>query len=150
MATTTTAFTACDYVLNLDDSVGTPQDISGSSSNVDVNFDNKIGEFRTFGTEWMQRMQCGKDASFKIKGIATQGANEIKDLIETWYFDDLPGPRTFSLAQPSNDAGVGNYIYSAEVFLKSYKFSGDATSADPVMYDIELVPTGQVTRTLIP
>jgi hypothetical protein len=146
MAATTTAFTACDWVVELDDDLGALTDISGSTSTVDVNFDNKIGEFRVFGTEWMTRVQCGKDASFKIKGIATTGASEIRELIEEWFFDGT-GARTLTLSSPSDAAG--GVSYTAEVLLKSFKFSGDAASADPVMYDIELTPTGAVNRAVI-
>ncbi len=147
MAATTTAFTACDWVLELDDDANALQDISGSSTTVDVNFDNQIGEFRPFGTQWKTRTQCGKDASFKVKGIATTAANEIRDLVEDWYFNGS-GPRTFRLSSPAGDPT--NVRYFAECFLKSFKFSGDAGSADPVMYDIELVPTGEVFREIIP
>ncbi len=146
MTATTTAFTACDGVLRLDDNTNTLQDISGSSSNVDMNFENKIGEFKPFGTQWFTRVQCGKDASFSLKGIATIAANEIRDLIEAWYFTGS-GARTFQVNFP--DENPGSYRYTAEVFLKSFKFSGDPGSADPIMYDIEFTPTGAVTRAII-
>lgn len=146
MPATTTAFTACDAVLRLDDATNSLRDISGSSSTTEVNFDNKIGEFRVFGTEWTTRVQCGKDASFKIKGVATTGANEIREIIEAWFFDGS-GARTFQLNSP--DENAGSYRYTAEVFLKSFKFSADPKSADPLMYDIELVPTNDVIRTVL-
>lgn len=146
MPETTTAFTACDWTLELDDDTNTLRDISGSSSNCDVNFDHKTGEFRVFGSEWMKRIQCGKDASFKIKGVATTAANEIRDLVEDWFFSGS-GLRTFRLSSPGNT--VGNKRYVAEVFLKSFKFSGDPSSADPVIYEIELAPDGQVTLEVI-
>ena len=64
MADTTTAFTACDVVVELDDASGTLRDISGSTSKVEANFDNNIGEFRTLGgSQWKNRIQCGKDVS---------------------------------------------------------------------------------------
>jgi hypothetical protein len=147
MAATTTAFTACDWVLELADETDTLQDVSGSSTTCDVNLDNQIGEFRPFGTQWKTRTQCGKDASFKIKGIATTAANEIRDLIKNWYFNGS-GPRRFRLSEPGGNPGDERYL--ATCFLKSYKFSGDANSADPVMYDIELVPTGEVELEVIP
>lgn len=147
MPATTTAFTACDWKIEIDDSGGTLQDVSGSSSTLDANFDNDIGEFRVFGSEWKNRIQCGKDASFKLKGIATSGANEIRDLIENWFFSGS-GLRSFQFSSPGGNSG--DIVYAAEVVLKTFKFSGDASSADPVMYDIELAPSGPVTRTVIP
>lgn len=146
MTTTSTAFTACDSVIKLDNEVNTLVDISGSSSNVDINFDNKIGEFRVFGDEYIQRMQCGKDSSVTIKGIATTAASEIRDLIEDWYFSGN-GKRTFQLNMPSE--AVGSTRYQVETLLKSFSFSADSSAAEPVMYSIELAPVGQVTRTIL-
>jgi hypothetical protein len=147
MVTTTTAFTACDAVIELDNGAGTLTDISGSSNSVDVNFDNQIGEFRVFGTQWMSRVQCGKDATISIKGIATTATDEIRDIIENWFFTDSNTSRTFNLSMPGNS--VGDILYACEVVLSSWKFSGDSSSADPVMYDIELLPNGAVTRSVI-
>lgn len=146
MSATTTAFTACDAVLFLDNASGTPVDISGSTNTVDANFDNKLGEFKPFGTQWPIRVTCGKDASFTIKGVATTAIGEIRDLVENWFFNGS-GARTFTFSLPDNNSG--DVTYSAEVLLKSFKFSGDASSADPIMYDIELTPSGAVTRTVI-
>lgn len=145
MADTTTAFTACDVVVELDDASGTLRDISGSTSKVEANFDNNIGEFRTLGgSQWKNRIQCGKDASFKLTGIASTTANEIRDIIETWFISGS-GLRTFRFAQPAGTAGSKRY--AAECVLKSYKFSDDAADANPVMYEVELLPSGSVTLT---
>jgi hypothetical protein len=147
MPSTTTAFTACDWVLELDNDLGTLTDVSTSSSKVDTNFDNQVGEFRTFGSQWKSRLVCGKDASFKLTGVASTADGELRDLIETWYFEGSDAPRTFKLSAPGDS--VGDVSYTAEVVLKTFKFGGDASSADPVMYDIELLPTGEVVREVI-
>lgn len=146
MPTTSTAITACDAVLRLDDSTGTLVEISGSTNKIDMNFDNKIGEFRTFGEDWMTRIQCGKDASFTIQGIATTTVDEIRDLIEDWFFAGY-GARTLQVNLPSEAAGSNRYV--AEVVLKTFSFSAESDSADPIMYSIELAPSGQVTRTTL-
>lgn len=146
MATTSTAFTACDAVLKLANDVAVLVNISGSTSNVDVNFDNKIGEFRVFGDQFTQRIACGKDSSITIKGIATTGAGEIRDLIENWFFNGS-GKRTFQLNMPSEAAG--SIRYQVSVLLKTFSFSGDAGAPEPVMYNIELACVGAATRTVI-
>jgi len=51
MALTTTAINACDVAIWLDDDSAAPQDISGSSNEIDLNFDNKIGEVFAFGSQ---------------------------------------------------------------------------------------------------
>lgn len=145
MPPTSSAFTACDAVIELSD--GTVlQDISGSTNTVDANFENQIGEFRVFGTQWKQRIQCGKDASFSIKGVATTGVAEIREIIDEWFFQGS-GPRDFQFSAEGDSAG--DVRYSASVVLKSYKFGLDSGSADPVMYSIELAPNGEVTREII-
>lgn len=146
MPPTSTAFTACDAVIELGDASNVLQDISGSTNNLDANFENQIGEFRVFGTQWKMRIQCGKDATFSIKGVATTGVNEIRELIDEWYFSGS-GPRDFQFSVEGDSAG--DIRYSASVVLKTYKFSADASSADPVMYNIELAPNGEVTREII-
>ena len=142
MAATTTAFTACDALVEIDNSGGTLTDISGSSNALSVNFDRPIGEFKVFGTDWKSRVQCGKDASYTLKGIATTTATEISDLINDWFFNGS-GPRSFRFSLP--DGTVGNDQYDCEVLLVSYSFDLDGGSADPIIYSIELVPTGAVT-----
>lgn len=145
MPVTSTAFTACDAVIELSDGVAL-RDISGSMNTVDANFENQIGEFRVFGSQWKQRIQCGKDASFTIKGVATTGANEIREIIEEWFFSGS-GPRAFQFS--AEGTSVGDVRYSAQVVLKNFKFNLDAGSSDPVMFDIELSPNGEVIREII-
>jgi hypothetical protein len=147
MADTATAFTACDVVVELDDAGGTLRDISGSSAKVEANFDNNIGEFRTLGgSQWKNRIQCGKEASFKVTGIASTGTNEIRDIILAWFFSGS-GLRTFRFAEPAGTAGSKRF--AAECVLKSFKFSDDASDANPVAYEVELLPSGAVTMTAL-
>lgn len=147
MPATTSAFTACDTVIKLDDELGVAQDISGSSNSLDVTFERKTGEFRVFGTEWMTRIQCGKDASFKLKAIGTAAVGEVRSLITNWFFAGS-GARELVFDEPNGS--TGSYRYTAQVFLKSHKFTLDAGSENPVMYELEFVPTGEVIRTILP
>lgn len=146
MAATTTSFTACNAVMRLDNNAGTLQDISGNSSSVSMSFDNKIGEYRVFGNQYVQRIQCGKDASVTINGVATTTANEIRDVVESWYFSGS-GLRTFQLNMP--DESTGSKRYQVETVLKNFQFDGDASAAEPVMYKIELAIAGAVAYTTL-
>lgn len=148
MASTTTAFVANDIVVKLANAAGTLKDISGSSNKFSPNFDNVHGEFKPFGTEWYEYLQSGKKASISIRAIASETADEVRDLIEAWYFDESDlEPRAIEWYVP--DDGAGSYKYSCNVLLKNFKFDGDSQTADPVMYEIELQPTGTITRALI-
>jgi len=145
MADTTTAFTACDVVAELDDASGVLRDISGSTNKIEADFKNNIGEFRTRGgSQWKNRIQCGKDASVKLTGIASTAVNEIRDIILNWFFNGS-GLRTFRWAEPAGTAGSKRF--SGEFVLDSFKFSDDASEANPVLYEVSLLPSGAITMT---
>ena len=147
MADTTTAFTACDAVIELRDIGGVLRDISGSTNKIETTFENKIGEFRTLGgSQWPNRLQCGKDATFKVTGIASTAVNEIKDIIEDWFFNGS-GLRTLRFAQPAGTSGSKRY--SGEVVLVDFKFSDDAADPNPVMFEINFKPSGAFVRNTI-
>jgi hypothetical protein len=145
MADTTTAFTACDVVAELDDASGVLRDISGSTNKLEADFKNNIGEFRTLGgSQWKNRIQCGKDASVKLIGIASTAVNEIRDIILNWFFNGS-GLRTFRWSEPAATSGAKRF--SGEFVLDSYKFSHDSADANPVMYEISLLPSGAISMT---
>lgn len=145
MAQTTTGFNACDIAIWLDDDTGTLKDISGSSNSVDLNFDNTLGLYRTFGSTWPRRLECGKDAQFTLQILYSSAADEGADLLKTWYFANPPGQRTLKIYSP--DKNVGSDVYAAEVMVENVTWSGEAGNADPIMISATLRPSGEVTWT---
>ena len=141
MAQTTTALNACNNVIEIDDAGGTPQDVSGSTSKFDANFDKQLGEAYTFeGTDPI-RLTCKRNATFNISAMYTRDGTEARALIESWY--QTGGLRTVSL-YPEGQVN-GARFYQGEFHLKSFKFSGDASDANPMMMDCEIVPSGAIT-----
>ena len=147
MADTTTAFSADGVRMRLADDTGTLQDISGSTGKLASNFSRKIGEFNVFGGDYPIRTAGKKDASFTVTGVASTTVDEIRDLVETWHFMDDDAPRDFEVDMP--DSSPGSHTLAGKVFLKSFKFEADAESEDPIMYEIEFLPSGAITRTPI-
>jgi len=147
MATTTTAFTGCDYGWELDNAAGTVQNIQGSITSVDASLENKVGTFKVFGTQWENAIQCGKKVSIKVKGIATTATNETRDILLNWYFGGS-GNRTFTWYEPSNASG--NKKFTGEFALKSVKVSPDSSDEKPVFYEFELIPDGAVVMSTVP
>ena len=144
MAETTTAITACDIRIWLDNAAGVQKDISGSSNQISANFDLELGAFRVFGGRWMKRLEGGKDASFALQIVYTTAADEGYDLLKQWYFAASPGDRTLTLYVPDKD--VGSDVYECEAKIDNFAFPLNAGSAEPVIVTLNLLPNGEVTH----
>lgn len=147
MAATTTAFGPGNLALRVNDAGGTLRNVSGSTGKVSSNFETKIGEFHVFGENYPIRTPGKKNATFTVTGVATTAINELRDLIENWYWGANDAARYFEIDLPDSDPG--SIRYSGNVLLKSYKFDADAGSENPVMFEIELMPTGAIDRDVI-
>jgi hypothetical protein len=147
MPATTTAITACDAVINLDNSGGTLTDISGSTNEVQMDLENGVGEFKPFGTDWPVRIVCGKDGSISLKAVYSMNAAEGAALLKEWYFGGNDGPRTLRIDVP--DSNTGSDRYQAEVILESLSVPLKADEANPVMVSAEFKTTGAMTLTTI-
>lgn len=142
MPQTTTAVNACDVSLWLDDDTGTLVDISGSSNTINMEFTNQLGAVSNFATRWPVRLECRKDATFKLTAIYTTAQQEAKDILLEWYFNH-PGNRTLKVYIP--DKNVGSDVYTAEVHLATMPITVDASTADPIQISCDLMPEGPVT-----
>jgi len=83
---TTTAWTGCDVGVWLDNQAGALADIGGSSNSVEIDLKQEIGDYRAFGTPWKGRIQCGRDASIKLKIMATKAQAEAMRIALDWFF----------------------------------------------------------------
>lgn len=141
MAQTTTYVNACNVSIWLDDSVGTPTDISGSSNGINMAFTRELGELRTFQTKWPVRLGCAKDAEFGLRVVYSTASNEGMDLLKNWYFTDDPGNRTLHVYIP--DKNVGSDHYYGECTIGSLQFNADPTEPGPIPVEASLLPSGQ-------
>lgn len=144
MAQTTTAVNACDAVIELDGTGGTLVDISGSSNSVEIEFDNDIGEYKTFASDWKGRIDCGKDAKIKLKIVYTTATAEAMRILLDWYFN-TGGAKTFRVAVPSS--GAGSDRFTCEVRLESFPIPMPSDEPNPIMVELSLLPDGAVTWT---
>lgn len=147
MPATSTAINGCDAVILLDDNLGTPQDISGSSNSFELNFEVEIGDFKPFGSDFPIRLGCGRDAALSLEIVYTMAANEARDLFNDWFFNNHATPRTVTIQLP--DATPGGDQYSGEFILESYSFSAEAGEAGPIMASISLLPDDAVAYSVI-
>ena len=146
MSATPSAVNSCDAGVWLDDDAGTPKDISGSSNQATLDFSNEVEAFRVFGDKWPRRLECGKDARFRLRLVYSTGSDEAVDILKTWFFATTPGNRTLTVYVP--DKNVGSDRYQAEVKIESWSGTLDRADAGPVMVDLNLVPDGAVTHSI--
>lgn len=138
MPHTSTAFNFCNATVRLQDENGLDVDVSGSSNEVNIDFDNDLGDFKPFGERWKGRLECGSDASIKLKILTTTGANEAYYIWKRWFFGNR-GPRRIKIYFP--DANTGSDIYQADVKLASANgLGGAADEAKPGMITLDLKP----------
>lgn len=141
MTQTTTAVNACDVAVWLDDDLGVPQDLSGSSNTISMEFTNQLGNVRNFGTRWQIRLECGKDATFNLTAVYSTAPNEAKDLFLNWYFNS-PGDRTLTVYIP--DKNIGSDVYRCEARLATMPITVEAGNAEPITISCQLMPNGVV------
>ena len=144
MAQTTTAVNGCDAVVQLDGTTGLLVDISGSSNSVDIDFDNDIGDFKTFGTKWKGRLACGKDATIKLKIVYTTTTAEAMRILLDWFFV-TNGRKTVQIDIPSS--GAGGDRYSGEVVLSKFSVPAPSDEPKPILVEMELLPDGAIAWT---
>lgn len=141
MAQTTTAFNACDAKIELDNLGGTLKDISGSTNSVSLEFTNDLGEFKTYGTRWRGRLECGSDATFTVNIVSSTTADEGWDILQSWFWG-ARGARSLRVCIP--DSSVGSWEYLAEVLIESYSQELPADEGAPVTTTVVLRPTGTI------
>ena len=141
MAETTTAVSACNASIWLDDDAGDLTDISGSSNEVEMSFEQNVGDFVVFGGKWPVRQECGKDATFSVNVVYSTAADEAFDIIKTWFFATNPGARTFAVYIP--DKNVGSDYYHGEVRISSFSWTTSRGEAGPIMVSLDLLPDGE-------
>lgn len=144
MATTSTSFNSCDASVWLDDSGGTPRDISGSSNQLDVNLDHELGDFVVFQDKWPQRLECGKDATFTLRVVTSTTANEAWDVLKDWYFATAPGDRTFTFYMPNKN--VGSDKFECQARIENLTWTIDRSEPSAILVTATLRPDGAVTH----
>lgn len=135
-------FSACDIVVKLDDLIGNQIVVSPDSNKIEAEFENAIEKYHVFGGKgWPRTMQCVRDSSFKLTGVASTDPVALARMVREW-FQLRGGPRTLQFSVP--DDAPGSTRFQAEVRLGKFSFNGDASKSEPVLYEIEFMPHGEV------
>ncbi len=147
MAQTTNAVNACNVVLTVDDSTGTPVDISGSANNASLDFTVQSSETFTFDGDWAIKKSCKKSASLSINVLYTLNDAEGSNIMEDWFHNSSGISRTVQIEVPSS-AG-GGFSYSGEWTIEGYGLPVTADDAAVIMMGFSLSNDGAVTRAAI-
>lgn len=146
MATTTTANVAKNTVLKIDNAGGTLTDISGTSNSVSFDFTNTTEKASVFGDSNPLVFEGPKDDKISAKGLFSTTSTEAYFLLDAWSASG--GARSIQVDTPNSSAGSKRY--TAEVYLQNLKLGElDASSAKPIMWSAEFVPSGGITRATI-
>lgn len=140
MAETTTSVNACDVSVWLDNEAGTLIDISGSTNQVNMEFESNIGELRVLVTRWPIRLQCGKDATFSLIVVYSTASDEGMDILKNWFFGTETGARSLHVYIP--DKNVGSDHFYGEVVLENLSWPVNAGEAQPIPVSASLRPSG--------
>jgi hypothetical protein len=146
MPATTTAVNACGVSIFLDDEGGTLRDISGSSNEISLKFENKLGDFKVFGDGSTYRIECGLDSSLEITVLYTRTANEGMDILKKWR--ELRGLRTVQINTPTNTPGADRYM--GEYLWETIDLPFKADESKPIMVKAVLKPSGYVDLSTVP
>lgn len=139
MPATSTAQNACAVTVYLDDGTGTLVDISGSANRVEPQFSAQIGEFQTFGGDWIQRLSCKRDAQVTLQLVYTTAANEGWKLLKDWWENHHTEPRTLRFMAPTEEIGADDF--QGEMLISTMNVPFDGTQATPVLVAVTFVQT---------
>ncbi len=140
MPTSTTTVNACGVSILLADEMGQMVDISGSSNEANIDFDNALGEYKAFGDSAMFRLECGTDGSIDFTAFYSRGLREAYDLLKRWR--KLRGPRMIQINVPGNTAGADRY--QAQVLYEKISLPLKSDEAKPIMVKASLKPNGYI------
>lgn len=127
----------------LDDSDGTQHNISGSSAQIQFQFDHRLGTYQTFADDWDRTLPGPRGGTGTLTLLYTPTANEGFDLVRDWYLESFTerDPRTLR-CDGSTEIGYVQVI--GEIQLNSFSFTGDANQGQPVQVSVSFTFHGAI------
>jgi len=143
----TTAISACNAIVVLDNAGGTPTDISGSTNRIKSSIGQDLGRYHVHGSDWPKRLDGERDGSFTLTVLYTTAANEGFEVLRDWIFAANPGARSIRIDTPNSSAGSDRY--TAEVRIEDLRWTLAADKGGPVMVTARLMPDGEISHVTI-
>ena len=146
MTQTTTAVSACGAVIEVDNTGGTPVNVSGAANKAELSLNRQIGSAFTFEGSSPVRVECKKDGTLKLTILYTTANDEGFDILADWY--DSGGSRTVGI-WPSG-VNTGHRYFTGEYLVQDMNIPLDVSSPDPVMVTATLLPDGAINLANVP
>lgn len=126
--------------ISLDNSGGTPVNITGQANGVTINYEKTLGAFHTLDTVWNGALEGGITTRIQLMILETAPAAEGHGLIRDAMING--GARTLTVSVP--DTSPGSLQYSGEIRIggMSPAHSSRANSGDPVITTAECLGDG--------
>lgn len=140
MPTSSSVINACGVTIEIEDENGVLVDISGSSNEVQPDFEQKLGEYNVFGDRATYRIECKEDASLKLVALYSTAMREARDLLKRWKM--LRGQRRIVVYVPNK----ANYTdrFDGQFLWEKLSIPLKADEAKPIMVQADLKPSGVV------
>ncbi len=120
-----------DVVINLDDSGGTPRDISGSSNKVDMSSDIALGSYFVFGSRHSKNGYGGVKTTGTLSVLEAPDTNYAHQILRDIAMSTTtPTDRTLTVDTPNSSTGGIRYTGEAK-FSKIDLTSKEAGKGDP-------------------
>lgn len=142
MPITSTVINGCNAGIVMNDHVGVPYDISGSSNEWNMELTLDQGDYRLFGDRGTYRLSCGKDATLSVVGVYSQDSRELMQMMLNWYFY-YPGQARY-LHCELPQAIIGADRFFGNWVLNKLPVAAKATEAGPISVSIDLMIHGLV------
>lgn len=137
-----------DAIVKVDNSGGTPVDISGNTNTISITGTRTNSEYYNFASDDAKVIEGGKSQTISLQIIVSDTQDEGYDLLADWWETSGGGERTVTIQYP--DATAGSYQLVAEAVLTSFNYGDfEAGSAEPMMIEATMMCSGGITRTVI-
>lgn len=133
------------YVINVDNSSGTPVNVSSSCGDCDISSTKNMGTVFTAETRYRKNVEGGGLFNqITVKVIRTTGLTEAYNIFSDWYHEANPAARTLTIDWPNSNSGSRRITgeYSLQTFEDAHRSPG---SGEAEILNAVLVSDGTFT-----
>lgn len=137
-----------DAVIKIDNSGGTPVDVSGNANTLSITGTRQNSEYYNFASDDANVIEGGRSHTVTLQIIVSDVQDEGYDLLADWWETAGGGERTLTIQYP--DATASSYQLVGEAVLTAFNYGDfEAGSAEPMMVEATMMISGGITRTVI-
>ncbi|MCL4251046.1 MAG: hypothetical protein KJ065_23045 [Anaerolineae bacterium] len=135
-------------VVQLDDSGGSPVNISGQANAIKISYKKEIGRFHTLASVWNDATEGGIDTDITLTVLETENVGQAHALCRDWIAGG--GARTLRIDTPASVSGALRYEGEVRIAALDPALDRKAGSGDPALTTVQLVGIGSWSPSVIP